>query len=93
MSDLTPRALAVLRLQHGHATTRQLAEAGVHRRARLRLIDSGLFTSPYKAVLRIESAPHTLEGRCAALCLGHPHGFITGPTGGKLAGLRRMLAS
>jgi len=90
MSDLTPRALAVLRLQHGHATTRQLAEAGVHRRARLRLLDSGLFTPVFKSVLRIESAPRTLESRCVALCLAHPHGFVTGPTGGKLAGLRRV---
>jgi hypothetical protein len=90
MSDLTPRALAVLRLQHGHATTGQLAEAGVHRRARQRLLDDGLLTSVHKTVVRIESAPITLEGGCVARCLAHPHGFITGPTGGKLYGLRRM---
>jgi hypothetical protein len=90
MSDLTPRALAILRAQHGHATTSQLDRAGVHRRARLRLIESDVLKPVHKSVLRIGSAPETLEGRCAALCLGHPAGFVTGPTGGKLLGLRRM---
>ncbi len=90
MSDLTPSALAILRAQHGHATTAQLAKAGVGRRARLRLAEAKVFTSVYKSVVRIESAPHTLEGRCVALSLAHPAGFVTGPTGGRLLGLRRM---
>ena len=90
MSDLTPEALSILRVQHGHATVAQLDAAGIRRRARLRLIDAQLLTPVYKSVVRIPSAPNTLEGRCVALCLGHPCGFITGPTGGKLAGLRRM---
>lgn len=90
MSDLTPRALAILRAQHGHATVAQLETAGVHRRARLRLIDGHVLTPVAKSVVRIESAPRTLEGRCVALSLAHPTGFVTGPTGGKLVGLRRM---
>ncbi|MDP9465138.1 MAG: type IV toxin-antitoxin system AbiEi family antitoxin domain-containing protein [Actinomycetota bacterium] len=90
MSDLTPRALAILRAQHGHASTAQLDKSGVPRRARRRLIASGLLVPVQKAVVRIASAPETLEGRCIALCLAHPTGFITGPTGGKLVGLRRM---
>ncbi|MEP7204079.1 MAG: hypothetical protein ABI894_15820 [Ilumatobacteraceae bacterium] len=90
MADLTPHALAILRTQHGHATSSQLDETGVHRRARQRLIDAGVFTSVYKSVVRIESAPNTLEGRCVAACLAHPSGFISGPTGGKLLGLWRM---
>ena len=90
MSDLTPRALAILRAQHGHATATQLDQAGVHRRARLRLVDLEVLKPVHKSVVRIDSAPRTLEGRCAGLCLGHPSGFITGPTGGKLLGLRRM---
>jgi very-short-patch-repair endonuclease len=90
MSDLTPNALALLRAQHGHATTSQLDKAGLHRRARLRLVDLEILKPVYKSVMRIDSAPETLESRCAALCLGHPAGFITGPTGGKFLGLRRM---
>jgi hypothetical protein len=90
MSDLTPQALSILRVQHGHATAAQLDAAGVRRRARLRLIDAELLISVYKSVVRIPSAPSTLEGRCVAVCLGHPSGFVTGPAGGKLLGLRRM---
>jgi hypothetical protein len=90
MSDLTPQALSVFRVQHGHATTAQLDEAGVPRRARLRLIESEVLRPVYKSVFRIGSAPETLEGRCAAISLGHPAGFVTGPTGGRLTGLRRM---
>jgi hypothetical protein len=90
MSDLTPRALAILRMQHGHATAAQLGGAGVHRRARQRLLASDVLKPVYKSVVRIDSAPTTLESRCVALCLGHPSGFVTGPTGGKLLGLRRM---
>jgi hypothetical protein len=90
MPDLTPRALAIMRTQHGHATTSQLGGAGVHRRARQRLVETEVLTSVYKSVVRIGSAPNTLESRCAAACLGHPSGFISGQTGGKLLGLRRM---
>lgn len=90
MPDLTPRSLAILRAQHGHATATQLDQAGVHRRARLRLIEAEVLRPVHKSVVRIDSAPRTLEGRCAAMCLGHPSGYITGPTGGKLLGLWRM---
>jgi hypothetical protein len=90
MPDLTPRALAILRNQHGHATAAQLAAADVRRKARLRLIESDVLKPVHKSVFRIDSAPRTLESRCVALCLAHPNGFITGPTGGKLLGARRM---
>lgn len=90
MSDLTPKALAILRGQHGHATVSQLDAAGVHRRARLRLVDADVLKPVYKSVVRIDSAPETLESRCAALCLSHQSGFVTGPAGGKLLGLRRI---
>jgi hypothetical protein len=41
-------------------------------------------------VFVIASARDTLQRRCAIQCATHPHGFITGPTAGTLAGLRRM---
>lgn len=90
MSDLTPQAMSILRGQHGHATAAQLDAAGVRRRARLRLIDNQLLVPVYKSVVRIGSAPETLESRCAGVCLGHPCGFVTGFAGGKLLGLRRI---
>ena len=72
--------------RHVRNSTRQVCIE----RARQRLIEAQVLTSVYKSVVRIGSAPNTLEGRCAAVCLGHPSGFITGPTGGKLLGLWRM---
>ena len=90
MSDLTPQALSILRRQHGHATAAQLVEAGVRRKARLRLIDNQLLVPVYKSVVRIGSTPETLESRCTGICLAHPCGFVTGPACGKLLGLRRM---
>ncbi len=38
----------------------------------------------------VASTPTTIEQRCATLCAAHPSGFVTGPTAGILAGLRRM---
>lgn len=93
MVDLTPKAFAVLRRQHGHASVRQLAEAGVGPNARRRLIEGQELVAVHRSVLRISSAPLTFESRCVALCLAHPSAFITGPSGGRLAGLRRMPAA
>jgi hypothetical protein len=90
MIDLTPQAFDVLRRQLGHATVQQLTEAGVSRNARRRLVESGAMDAPYHSVLRISSAPATFEARCVAVCLAHPSGFITGPSGGRVVGLRRM---
>jgi hypothetical protein len=92
MIDLTAQAFAILRRQHGHATVQQLADAGVGRNARRRLVECGALVAVHRSVLRISSAPVTFEARCVALCLAHPTGFITGPSGGRLIVLRRMPA-
>jgi hypothetical protein len=93
MTDLTPRAFAILRRQHGHASIRQLAEAGVGRNARRRLVEGQELIAVYRNVMRISSAPLTFESRCVAICLAHPVAFITGPSGGRLVRLRRMPAA
>ena len=93
MIDLTDAAFAILRRQLGHATVRQLADAGVGRNARRRLVDGGAVVAVHRSVLRISSAPVTFEARCVALCLAHPTGFVTGPSGGRLVVLRRMPAA
>ena len=93
MIDLTPKAFAILRRQHGHASVSQLSEAGVSRNARRRLVEGGELASVHRSVLRINSAPRTFESRCVAICLAHPAAFITGPSAGRLVGLRRMLAA
>ena len=93
MIDLTAQAFAILRRQYGHISVLQLAHAGVGPNARRRLVEGGALIAVHRSVLRISSAPTTLEGRCVAVCLAHPAGFVTGPSGGRLMGLRRMPAA
>lgn len=90
MSDLTPAALAVFARHHGLATGPMLQRAGVGRTRRRRLIEAELIEVIHRCVYRLAGTPDSLESRCVALCLAHPSGFITGPTGGRLTGLRRM---
>lgn len=44
----------------------------------------------YKSVLKLASAPTSLEQRCVEFCLAHANVFVTGPTAGVLLGLRKM---
>lgn len=90
MNDLTPAALAAFAEHHGLATAAMLQRAGVGRTKRRRLLEAELLEHVLRSVYRLAGAPDTLESRCVALCLAHPQGFITGPTGGRLIGLRRM---
>lgn len=90
MTDLTPAALHVLRPQHGTATTAQLRASGLSDHALRRLIAVGVLVKEYKYVLRLAGEPRTLAQRCAALTLAHPSAHVTGPTAGKLLGLRRI---
>jgi len=92
MVDLTPQAFELLRRQHGHVSVRQLSDNGVGRNARRRLVEEGAMVAVHRSVLRISSAPRTFESRCVAICLAHPSVYITGPSGGRLARLRRMPA-
>ena len=93
MIDLTPRAYAILRRQHGHVSVGQLTAAGVTRNARQRLVDGQALVEVHRGVLRVSSAPVTFEGHCVALCLAHPAGFISGPSAGRLMDVRRMPAT
>ncbi|MEX0846861.1 MAG: hypothetical protein WD023_03700 [Ilumatobacteraceae bacterium] len=90
MTDLTASAMAVFRQHHQHATARMLSETGVGATRRRRLVDAGVLEIAHRGVYRLSSAPDTLAARCVGLCMAHPQGFITGPTGGTLIELRRM---
>ena len=57
---------------------------------RQRLAAAGFLRCVAKGVYVIATAPVTLEQRCAVMSAAHPGGFVTGPTAGMLAGLRRM---
>lgn len=87
---LTEEAMAVFAAHHGMATGAMLTNAGVGRRPRALAVEAGLLEVWYERVYRIVSSPVTVEARCAALCLGFRQGYVTGPTAGRLSGLRRM---
>lgn len=89
-ATLTSEALVWMRGHHGVITSETLRRFNVSRRSKLDLVVAGLLISVYPGVYRIASQPITLESRCVALCALHPRGFITGPTGGRLASVRRM---
>lgn len=86
----TEEAMAIFRSHHGMATMAMLTNAGVSRRARDFAVADGLVEVLYERVVHVLSSPVTMEARCAALCLAYPSGYVTGPTGGRLAKLRRM---
>ena len=93
MPGLTPAASTWLARHHGVATTRQLVAAGVSRDATARLVRSGVLRRPTRGVFVLDGTEETLLHRCAVLCATYPTGFVTGPTAGMLADLRRMPAS
>ena len=90
MSDLTPAAQRWLADHHGVITSTSLRGASVGRSTVTRLLESGTLRRAAKGVYVSTSAPRTVEQRCAVLCAAHPAGFVTGPTAGILAGLRRL---
>jgi hypothetical protein len=90
VSELTPAAQCWLADHHGVITTRELRRSGVGKATIARLVDSGVLRPVHKGVFVVTSSRATVEQRCAALCAAHPTGFVTGPTAGVLAGLRRM---
>ena len=91
MSDLTPAATTWLAAHHGVITTRALRTHKVSKATLKRLVAAGVLR-PLTRGRR--SSRHrrraTLEQRCAELSATYPGGFVTGPTAGWLAKLRRM---
>lgn len=90
MSLLPPTAERWLTAHHGVATGAALAKAGVPRRTAARLVRMGVLHRPKAGVFVLAGTEATLMQRAALLCAVHPTGFVTGPTAGVLAGLRRM---
>ena len=90
MPGLTSAATKWLTDHHGVITAERLRLCKVGRKTILRLVDGGVLQIIERGIYRATSVRESLEQRCALLCAAHPGGFITGPTAGTLAGLRRM---
>lgn len=75
---------------HGVVSTSTLRSFGVGRKAQDRLVDAAVLRKLTRGAFALTTAAPTLEHRCRILCCVHPAGFVTGPTAGALAGLRRQ---
>jgi hypothetical protein len=93
VSDLSRASLDWLATHHGVITTAILRRHGAGRSTIERLATRGVLIRISPGVFTDRSHPPSLEQRCAVLCAIHTGAFVTGPTAGVLAGLRRMPAS
>ncbi len=92
MRQLTAPALLTLQRQQNLISFQQLADAGVSRRVRDRLVAEGALVPVAKSVLTVPGSTLTVERRAITACLQHPQGHVSGPAAGRFVGLRRMPA-
>jgi very-short-patch-repair endonuclease len=86
-----PRPLiARARADLGLVTTSELVEFGITGRRRSRLLDIGEIHQVHAEVFRFSTHPETFEQRCLAANLAAPAALLSGPTGGRLYGIRRV---
>ncbi len=90
MATFTTEALEFLRTHHGVATAADLQRCGLTVPAVRTLLDTGNLTPVLKGVYRIPAVTLDEAARCSAICAAHPSLAISGPTAGRLWGLRRL---
>ena len=90
MPNLPTPVIAFARSHHGLVTREVQAANDVGRHRRQRLIDDGLLVRAAPGVDRLASHPITFEQQCLLACLAHPGLVVSGPSAGRLLGLRRM---
>jgi very-short-patch-repair endonuclease len=91
MADLPRPLLAIARSQRGLLTASDLQSHAVGRRARTDMVASGMLVAVHKGVYRVGSHPTTFEQRCEAALLFAPDAVVSGPTAGRLWGLRKVM--
>lgn len=89
MTHIPRAALAFARSHHGLVTGEQLVAAGMADRTRRRLLADGLLVPVHQGIYRLASHEPTFEQRCVAACLAVPHAVLSGPTAGRVYGLRK----
>ncbi len=90
MTHLNPVAHRLFARQHGVASVDQLLAAGYSRRQIKRLEAAGAITAALRNTYRSPSVPDDEFSRCAVVCLANPALVVSGPTAGRLWGLRRL---
>jgi hypothetical protein len=87
---LNEQAHLLFATQHGIASVEQLRDAGLGARQLKRLEAAGAIVRIHNGAYRSPSVALTELSRCAAVCLARPEVVISGPTAGRLWGLRRL---
>ena len=90
MAIFTTESLEFLRTHHGVATSFELQQCGLSAPAVRFLVEAGNLVAVVKGVYRIPAVALDESARCAAICAAHPDVAISGPTAGRLWGLRRL---
>ena len=90
MGLFTPESLEYLEAHHGIASVEVLTTLGVSPFTIRRMVEAGNLESVLRGVYRMPAVPLDEAARCAAVCAAHPEVVISGPTAGRLWGLRRL---
>ena len=90
MAIFTTESLEFLRTHHGVATSFELQQCGLSAPTVRSLVEAGNLVAVVKGVYRIPAVALDESARCAAICAAHPDVGISGPTAGRLWGLRRL---
>ena len=89
MSDLPRPLIATARSQRGLLTVDQLALQSIRGRRRQRLLDDGVLVPLQRGIYRLATHEESFEQQCLAARLAAPDAVMSGPTAGRLYGLRK----
>lgn len=89
MTQIPRTALAFARTHHGLVTIERLTQGGLPDRSRRRLLTDGLLVPVHQGIYRLASHEPSFEQRCLAACMFAPYAALSGPTAGRVYGLRK----
>lgn len=90
MVSIPRPVLDAARDRHGLVIAADLRAARIVGRARSDALRSGQIVPIHRGVYRLASHRITFEQRCLAACLAAPGAAVSGPSGGRLTGFRRV---
>lgn len=92
MKPLSRHVLTAARDQRGLVTAADLRTAGIVGRSRSVALHQGMLVPVHRGVYRIPSDAESFEQRCLAALLAAPDAALSGPTAGRLWGLRKVFS-
>ena len=90
MKPIPRHVLAAGRTQRGLVTADDLKRSRVVGRARSVALNQGLLVQVHRGVYRFSSHDESFEQRCLAALLAAPDAALSGPTAGRVWGLRKV---